>query len=228
MEEIELRQYWQIIRRHWLIVIGIPIIAVIVSGIFTFFFIKPQYAADTTLLVNQAPSSAAAAGLQYDSIMANQALVNTYSAIIKSASLEQSVISQLNLPYSAAQLNGMISVSSPTQSQVIDVKVTGPSEEQAVNIANALASNFQSRAASLMNVQNVQIVDKAIGLPNEKPVKPNKKLNLAIALILGLLVSVGIAFLIEYLDNRIRSVEDVQRLFNLPVLGVIADYDSAE
>ncbi|SDW16602.1 Capsular polysaccharide biosynthesis protein [Alicyclobacillus hesperidum] len=224
MEELELRQYWHIIRRHWMIVIGIPIVAIIVSGILSFFVIRPQYEADTTLLVNQSQTSAEQAGLQYDSIMANQALVNTYSAIIKSASIEENVIQQLNLPYTVAQLDKMITVSSPTQSQVIDVKVIGPSEAQAVSIANALATDFQKRAARLMDVENVQIVDRAVNQPGAKPVKPNKKLNLAIALILGLLVGIGIAFLLEYLDNRIRSAEDAQRLLELPVLGTISDY----
>lgn len=225
MEEIELRQYWQIIRRRWILVISIPIIAMIVSGVLSFYVIQPQYAADTTLLVNQKPSDTQGV-IPYSDIQANQALVNTYSAIIKSASVENEVIQQLHLPYSTGALDGMISVSSPTQSQVIDVKVTDKSEAEAVNIANTLASDFQSKAATLMNVENVQIVDKAIAPANPAPVKPNKKLNLAIALILGLLVSVGLAFLLEYLDNRIRSEEDAQRLLNLPVLGVVAEYES--
>lgn len=225
MEEIELRQYWQIIKRHIVLVISIPLIAVIISAVLSFFVIQPEYQADTTLLVNQAESSAQN-GLDYGQIQANQALVNTYSAIIKSASVESDVIKQLGLSYTPSQLDKMISVSSPTQSQVIDVKVVGPSEAQAVNIANALATDFQHKAQTLMNVKNVQIVDKAVQQTNPSPVKPNKKLNVAIALILGLLVSVGLSFLMEYLDNRIRTEEDVQRLLGLPVLGVVTEYDT--
>ncbi|WP_067617952.1 YveK family protein [Alicyclobacillus acidiphilus] len=225
MEEIELRQYWQIIRRNWILVISIPIIAVIVSGILSFMVIKPQYEADTTLLVNQQITGDTQLNLLSD-IQANQALVNTYSAIIKSASLEDEVIQQLHLPYSQSVLDGMVSVSSPTQSQVIDVKVIAPSESQAVAVANQLASDFQKRAETLMNVQNVQIVDKAVQPSVAKPVKPNKKLNLAIALILGILVSVGIAFMREYLDNRLRTEDDVARYLNVPVLGVVPDYES--
>jgi len=75
-----------------------------------------------------------------------------------------------------------------------------------------------------MDVQNVQIVDKASTPANPSPVKPNKKLNLAIALVLGLLVSVGLAFLLEYLDTRIKTEEDVQRYLELPVLGSIAEH----
>jgi capsular polysaccharide biosynthesis protein len=130
----------------------------------------------------------------------------------------------LSLPYTVQQLDKMIDVTAPDQSQVIDVKVVAPSQELAVRIANALATEFQHRAQALMNVENVQIVDPAVVHPDAKPVKPNKKLNIALALVLGLMVSVGLAFLLEYLDNRIRTEEDVERYLGLPVLGVIAEY----
>jgi len=131
MQEIELLEYWKIIRRRWLLVVLIPVIAVIVSAILSFFVIKPSYQADTTLLVNQTPTQTQ--GLQYDAIMVSQALVNTYSAIIKSESLESSVIHQLNLAYTPAQLDSMFSVTSPTPSQVIDVKVIETNQSETVH-----------------------------------------------------------------------------------------------
>lgn len=55
----------------------------------------------------------------------------------------------------------------------------------------------------------------------KNPVKPNKKLNMAIALVLGLMVFSLLAFLLEYLDNTIKTPDDVMRELELPVLGVI-------
>jgi capsular polysaccharide biosynthesis protein len=226
MEELELRQYWNILRKRWILVISIPVIAAIVSALLSFFVLKPQYEADTTLLVNQ--KAEANPSLQYDTIMANQALVSTYSNIIKSRTIEQTVIDNLNLPYTVKQLDAMITVSSPNQSQVIDVKVVDGSQAEAARIANELASVFQSKAETLMDVKNVQVVDPAEAVPNPVPVKPNKMLNIAIAFILGLMVSVGVAFLLEYLDNRLRTEEDVIRYLGLPVLGAIMDYEDVE
>ena len=223
MEELELREYWHIIRKRWLLVVLIPVIAVIISGVLSFFVIKPQYQATTTLLVNQKISNNTA--LQQD-IAASQALVNTYTNIIKSENIESTVIANLHLHMTPAQVNSMVSVSSPNQSQVIQVDVTSPSYNEAMQIANGLASVFQQKAQVLMNVQNVQIIDKALQQANPHPVKPNKKLNLAIALILGLMVSIGLAFLLEYLDNRIRSEDDVRRYLNLPVLGTVMDFEA--
>lgn len=53
------------------------------------------------------------------------------------------------------------------------------------------------------------------------PVKPNKKLNMAIAMVLGLMVFTLLAFILEYLDNTLKTPEDVSRELGLPVLGII-------
>ena len=55
----------------------------------------------------------------------------------------------------------------------------------------------------------------------ERPIKPNKKLNVAIAFVLGLMVFTLLAFILEYLDNTIKTPEDVRNQLELPVLGVI-------
>ena len=59
----------------------------------------------------------------------------------------------------------------------------------------------------------------------EKPVSPNKKMNIAIAFLLGLMVSVGLVFLLEYLDNTYKTKEQLEKELELPVLGVIPTLD---
>lgn len=221
MEELELRQYWKMIRKRIIMVVAIPIIAAIGSAVWSIWFVTPQYEASTTLLVNQRVTEAA---MQYQDIQTSEALINTYTQLMKSSRVESAVISNLGLKMSPGQLNGMISVSSPDQSQVIEVAVTSPNVHQAVEIANSLASVFQNTATKIMEVKNVQIVDKAMMPGNPSPVKPNKKLNVTIAFVLGLMISIALAFLLEYLDTRIKTEEDVQGYLKLPVLGSIADY----
>ena len=58
------------------------------------------------------------------------------------------------------------------------------------------------------------------------PVKPKKKLNLAVALVLGLLASTALAFVLEHLDYTIKTPEDVARQLELPVVGVIPQVTS--
>jgi capsular exopolysaccharide synthesis family protein len=65
----------------------------------------------------------------------------------------------------------------------------------------------------------VQITDPAV--PGKAPVKPNKALNIVLGLIFGLVMGVGLAFFIEYLDTSVKTIDDVERTFQAPVLGVI-------
>jgi polysaccharide biosynthesis transport protein len=65
----------------------------------------------------------------------------------------------------------------------------------------------------------VQIVDTA--KPGIRPVRPNKALNISLGVIIGLVVGVGLAFFIEYLDTSVKTIDDVERSLGSPVLGVI-------
>ena len=59
----------------------------------------------------------------------------------------------------------------------------------------------------------------------EKPVSPNKKLNILIAFVLGLMVSIGLSLLLEFMDNTYKSKEELEKVVDLPVLGVIPELD---
>jgi capsular exopolysaccharide synthesis family protein len=65
----------------------------------------------------------------------------------------------------------------------------------------------------------VQVTDRAE--PGKSPVKPNKPLNIALGIVFGLIMGVGLAFFIEYLDTSVKTIDDVERTFQSPVLGVI-------
>ncbi|KEI70747.1 GumC family protein [Endozoicomonas elysicola] len=77
----------------------------------------------------------------------------------------------------------------------------------------------ETSATSDLQTANARIVDQAF--TPQVPVKPKKKLIVGIAALLGLMVSCGIAFLLEMLNNTIRTTRDVEEKLNLPVLGVL-------
>jgi capsular exopolysaccharide synthesis family protein len=57
--------------------------------------------------------------------------------------------------------------------------------------------------------------------PGDSPVKPNKTLNIVLGVVIGLIMGVGLAFFIEYLDTSVKTIDEVERAFQSPVLGVI-------
>jgi len=70
-----------------------------------------------------------------------------------------------------------------------------------------------------MRTGNIRIVDQA-EVPR-RPVKPKKGLNLALAVVMGLLFSLGMAFFFEYLDNTVENADDIKRYLDIPFLGPV-------
>src|SRR5690606_14281896 len=88
--------------------------------------------------------------------------------------------------------------------------------------ANTTAEVFEEEIPKLMNVDNVNILSPAMVGENPQPVDPNPTLNMAIGAVIGLMIGVGIAFLLEYLDTSIKAERDVEEILDLPILGLIS------
>ena len=73
--------------------------------------------------------------------------------------------------------------------------------------------------AAIPRVGIVEVIDPAE--PSIRAVRPNKVLNISLGIIVGLAVGIGLAFFIEYLDTSVKTIDDVERALQAPVLGVI-------
>lgn len=221
-ETISLQEIFGTIKQRFLLIAVITILATLISGVVSYFVMTPIYQTSTQILVNQSKSQTNNTSLNYSDIQTNVQLINTYSVIIKSPKILDAVSKQLGTTVAPDN----VSINSAQNSQVFTVTVKDPSPAKAMKIANSIASVFQSQIQVLMNVDNVSILSQAT-LPTS-PVKPNPKLNMAIAFVVGLMIGVGLAFLLEYLDTSIKDEEDITNLLELPVLGVIAEFDPTE
>lgn len=220
--ELDLKDYIGIIRKRiWLIVL-VVFLSCTATGLYSYMVMTPVYEATTKLIVNSAASSSGMTKLDLNAVNTNISLVTTYKEIIKTPAIMDLVAKRHpEFALNADQLVGKTKISSVSDTQVITLTVQDASYEKAANIVNAIAQVFQSEVPAIMKVDNVFLLSQADPSKLPKPVKPNPKMNIAIAFIASLILSFGIALLLEYLDDRLKTEEDVRRYLNLPTLVMI-------
>ncbi len=222
--EMELKEYLSIIlKRIWLI-ISLPVVAAAITAYVSFNVMEPVYEANTTLyIINKSQSSEMT--IAYNDLLVGQQLVNDYKEIVKSRKVTSKVIEDLNLTsISPSKLAGKISVNAKNNMRLIEIVVSDSDPQLAMNIANKVADVFKREVVELMKVENVNIVDTA-QLP-ESPVRPRHMMNIAVSFLVGLLVAVGVVFLVEYLDDTIKTADDVEKYLGLTVLGTIPEFSA--
>jgi capsular polysaccharide biosynthesis protein len=237
--KLDLRIYWQIFQRRWwviaLSVVGVTAAAFIMSNSIT-----PIYDATAKVLVQggQAPGIPSASEIQ-----ASQQLANNYRDLIKTRPILDKVIDSLALPYSAASLFAKISVTNPRS--LIEIMASDPDPEMASQIANATAEifieDFRDRqlteiaqfqaslgqygisidagviSAQATTLSSLSVAEPAIS--SSSPSSPNTKLDVILAAISGLLLGVILVMLVEHMDDRIKSTDELERMTDLRATG---------
>lgn len=220
IEEVNLRTVFGILKKRFLMIVALIIIASVLAGAATVYMVTPIYQTSTQILVNTEQNEAVP--ITNIDIQTNLQLINTYSVIIKSPAILDQVIERLSLNTTVEELTNKITISSASESQVIDISVRSEDASEAVKVANMTANVFQVEIEDLMNVDNVTILSPAISKENPKPVEPNLMTNVAAAAAGGLILGIGAAFLLAFLDTTLKSEEDVEELLGLPILGVVS------
>lgn len=219
MEEISLKEVLFILKKRIKLILSLFLIAVLLSSIISIFVLDKEYQANTTLMVGRPKDYVSDANIQYNELLLNQKLVSTYGELIKTRAVAEEVINNLNLDLSYEQYKEKVNVSLVKDTELIQIIVKDNDPSVARIITDETANVFMDKVQEIMKVDNVHVIDKA-EIPTQ-PVSPNVILNIAVAAVLGLMIGVFLSFLLEFLDNTIKTPEDVEKYLNLPVLGSI-------
>ena len=225
MEEqvISISEIFEAIKRRWIIIVAITLTATIISGIISFFVIDPVYEASTKVFIGKEESDDAA----YNSSDINmyQQLLQTYAQAIKTKDLVNRAIS--GLKYDGLEARNVVeslTVNPISNTQILQIKYQSKDPNEAKDVLKSVTDEFIVTAKELVPNGNVRVIEE-VELP-QNPVSPNKKMNIAIAFLVGLMVSVGLVFLLEYLDNTYKNKEQLEKDLGIPVLGAIPDVEN--
>ncbi len=216
-QEIDLKELLYMLRVRWWIVALVFFMAVTASAYVSFLVLEPVYESRTSLFVGKEETNIGPVSLT--DLNLGQSLVSDYREILRSRLVAREVIEKLDLDMSIRNIQSRINVNTVSDARMFSIGFESSDPQLATDIANALAVSLIDKAAEIIEIDSVQVIDHAEVPIN--PIKPNKTLNLAIAGVLGIMLGVFLVFLLEFLDHTIKSEKDVEKHLAIPLLGGI-------
>lgn len=222
MEELDLKELFEMFWNKKIKIILIVAIFAVIGVIYSIGFVVPEYTAFTKLVL--AGQSSDATGNTTEAITTtdltiNSKLVGTYSELVTSNDVVRQVITNTGINISEEALKSSIEVSSVEDTDVIRISVTNENPTYATKLANETAKAFMEKVAEIYNINNVHVVDEA-----EEPQSPsnvNHLKDVVIFTFIGVVIAVGYVLIANMLDNTIKTREEVERLYKVPVIAEI-------
>lgn len=224
MEELDLKQLIGIFWSRKLEIILIVAILVVVGVIYTMAFTTPMYSSATTLLLASSNSNQGGDAITTTDLTLNSKLVSTYSELVKSKNVLREVIDNLQIEINEDELRNNVKVTSVEDTELIKISVTTKEAEVAPKIANEIAKVFIEKVKGFYNIENVQVVDEAE--INNAPSNINHKKDVVIFAFIGVVLAVIYVLIANMLDTTIKTAEEVEKEFKLPVLASIPIYNT--
>ena len=220
-ETIDLLEVLNVVRQHILVILLTTVIAAAAGFGVSKFLLVPKYESSALMIVNTRQD--VTANVTSDQINSAAKLVSTYSIIIKSDTVLQQVINNLGLNLTYSELKDRVTVTAVDDTQVMQITVLSDNPEWARQVCEQITLISPDVILESVEAGSVKLISQAAVNPD--PVSPNVSRNTAVAALLGLVLSIGVVILREMLDNRIKSEDDVRKYLDMPVIGVIPDYE---
>lgn len=217
-DEIEidvLELFHVLLDKIWVIILAGAVAALAVVAA-TILFITPQYQSTTKMYVLSKQDSNT---LTSQDLQTSLSLTKDYAELIKSRTVTEGVITQLNLDMTHEQLLSKMTVDSATDTRILSISVRDADPYVACEIANAIRDVAANHIKNVMDIDAVNVVETA-NIPENK-ISPSIKKNGLVGGVAGVAIAIAI-ILITYLSNdTIKTQEDVERYLGLSTLGTI-------
>lgn len=216
---LDFKDFLQIIKKRIVIILAITLLSAVISGVLSFYVIKPTYEADVKVVIGRDKDGQMDKTLTDSDVLMFQQLMKTYAEIAKSTTVAEDSASKAGENVTGDYVSKHLTVTPQENTQILDIKIKSHDAKEAYEITNSVSDSFISTALKFTPGANIQLLDKP-KMPTI-PVKPNKILNIVIAFFVGLMASMGLVFAIEYMDDTIKTEQDVIKYLDLPVIAII-------
>jgi succinoglycan biosynthesis transport protein ExoP len=220
---VDLRDLLSVLRARWIVIVAATLVGGLV-GLGLSLLTTPTYQSRVQFYVTVAAGDSAAAA--YQGSLGAQQRVQSYAELVKSTDIAQQVVDGAGADLTASQVAAETTATADAKTVLLNVAATNSDPQRAL----ALAQGFGEVLPEAINrletpdgggpaLAKLTVVNPP-ALPSS-PVAPKTEQNVAIGLVLGLLAGVGLVLLINTLDRRVKSKEQLEEITGKPVVGSI-------
>lgn len=214
----------ELLKKLWLIVlIGLLVGAASFAG--AKIFVKPTYQCAFTAYINNKQTQQDTDSLTVSDVNASTQIVRTYKTTLLSARILTNAAKSISMDASYETLHKMVSIEVQDETQIITFYVVSTSPQTAYDFAEAVATNAPAQMADIVEGSSMKIIDYP--QYTEKRYKPSYAHYAVIGFAIGALLVAAWVIVRYFMDDTIKSENDLESRFSLPILGIIPDVTRA-
>ena len=215
MEEINLRDLLSYFKKHLILFLIVVLFVVSAGTIYSVFILKPEYKSQATVILSSDKSK----NTVQSEINANKNLIDTYTEVVKSHRVLDRVKSEMQIEDTYEQLVKKVTVASLKDTEIISISVVDLDKNHSYSLANKIADTFTDEIGQIYNDKSVNVLDRAV--EPQKPYNVDIVKQEAIYAAAGIVFATAVIFLMFYFDRTIKTTEQIEQLFKLPIYGKV-------
>ncbi|MDF2906315.1 MAG: hypothetical protein K0R34_1636 [Herbinix sp.] len=221
--EFTIKEMIEIVMKRLILIILCTLVGFGSSYVISSYIVKPFYTASVQMYVNPDDT---ASSTNINELYYAQKVVTTYINFLQTKSFYRQVIKDSKSTLSLKELKKMTSIQSVNNTEIFEISVTSKDPYESFRIVETIQSIVPDLIRNIKSSAEISVVDPVV-VPTQ-PSGPNVLLNTALGGMIGFVLSVIAAFLIELLDVKVKNQEDLSDKYQLPILGSIPIHHGQE
>lgn len=218
-DEIRIDDFISILKKNFKLGICITFLSTILSVYIAFVLIEPVYQANTKIFVGKEATEQSDEKYSNNDVQMYQQLLKTYAELIKTNDLLEDSIRYQNYDIKSSDILKKLTVTPKADTQILEISYRNKDKVLARDILSLITDELISKSSRLIPNGKLEVVE-TVRIP-EKPISPNKKLIVIIGFSIGILLTIGIVFIKNFIADPFKNNDEIEEMLSVPVIGMI-------
>jgi len=212
--QIDLLEIIHVMLRKWWLIVLCGIIGAGALGVYTKFFVTPQYSASSTIYILSSTTNVSGSGI---SLSLSEQLTADFLLLAKSRPVLEEAAEKVGDGVTSEMLAGSVVIENPTGSHMLKVTATNEDAQLAKDIANTMADVVAKQVAKVMDTDQPNLMESVA------PVSPNLSKNIMMGGLIGVALAIAAIVLLYMLDDTVKDEDDVRKYLGVNTLAAFPE-----